>query len=302
MSGNRKKWKLHASRRTAGGEEPRVGFAVLKFSVAAALFAALAYGGHWVCAKLGDILKAQCVVENVLNPEQIRITTTPHISAALVRELFALTNGCNLATMDFAEKREEILHTHPLIKTLSVARRLPDKLEIIAEERTPIARINCSEDVFKTSKGETVRRQRWDVTDEEGVVFKFKLGDSAMLPRIVWGAHTPAKVGDTLSGHALSAVRLAEINARKEFPNFRLDKIDVSGNTYMYAYFFSATDVCCPIKIDWNYIDPPSQTDQPHLRKALGEITDICNNRLDGPLGTTFIVHEDGRVTAKYTE
>ncbi len=298
----RKMWRLHASKKSTNPDAGEAGRPLVKFAALAAVVATVAYAGYKACEKLGETLRAQCVVENAMDTEAIKISTTPHISEALVRELFSLTNGCNLATLDIAERREEILREQPLIRALTVTRRLPDRLEISAEERTPVARVNCAEDVFRTSRGDTVRRPRWDVADAEGVVFKFKLADSALLPRVIWGARAAAKPGERLSGRAMSAVRLAEINAAKDFANFRLDKVDVSNNTYLVAYFFATTEACNMLKIDWNFVDDPSSAAQPHMRQALGEIMKICASRLDGPLGTTFTVNEEGRLTAKYSE
>lgn len=232
---------------------------------------------------------AQCAVADVR--EQVKITATAHIRPSLVLELFGLTNGCNLAEIDFDRKRAEILESQPMIKTLSVTRRLPDRLEIRAEERKPAARVNYSEVEIADSAGRKSRMGRWQVADAEGVVFNFNQRETRLLPRIVEGRPS-AKTGQRLSGRALAALRLIDLCARHDFPGITLLDADVTNPTYLVA----ATGDYNTLKIDWNLVHDPESPSQPEMRRALGEIQGIVANRLAGSARSAFIVSESGRI------
>lgn len=293
MSENRKgrSRRLHASLKADGGQRSGAILAA-KIAFVAALGAGAVYGLCLAIGRLHDVWVAQCVVSDAR--AQVTVRTTPHISEDLVRGLFGLTNGCNLALIDFEAKRDEILREQPIMHRLEVTRRLPDRLEISAEERKPVARVNYSSMKIADGRGGVRDHGRWDVVDAEGIVFNFKLDDTKLLPRIVETSPS-AKRGQRLSGKALSAVRLIDLCSRRELAGLKLLDVNVSNGTYLIA----ATDDYNTIKIDWTFVDDPTSADQPHLEGALRDIRKIAADRLASPLRCTYFVNESGRVTMR---
>ncbi len=229
---------------------------------------------------------AQCVVEDV--KAQVTVRSSPHVKEDLVLELFGLKKGCNLSTMDLAGRREEILRTRPIVKSIAVRRRLPARLEIDVEERVPVARVNYS------GKTRDKPYDSWDVADAEGVVFNFPLKDSRMLPRIVDAAGLPEiKRGERLSAKAMSALRLVELASRKDFPHISILDVNISNNTYLIA----ATSDYSLIKFDWEYVDDPFAPGQPHIEEALKNIEMMLSGDIPLPVRCTFFVAEAGRVS-----
>ena len=232
-----------------GGASRRYAFAA---KAGAAVFIAVLSAWLIYCAWrfLDGLWTARCVVEDV--KAQIEVRTSPHVREELVLGLFGIKKGCNLATLDLAGKREEILKTLPLVKAISVRRRLPARLEIDVEERTPVVRVNYS--------GRTRDKpfDSWDVADSEGIVFNFPLKDSRTLPRIVDAKGLPAvKRGEKLPARAMSALRLVEAASRKEFPHISVLDVNISNSTYLIA----ATSGYSLIKFDWEYVEESGTPD-----------------------------------------
>lgn len=258
--------------------------AVVVLALGAAIF--LAWRGF---AALRDLWTEQCAVRDV--HAQVEVSASPHMSAAMILGLLGVTNGCNLAEMDFERLRGRILAAQPMIKTLEISRRLPGGLSVRVEERTPVARVNYSSMVLRDSQGRATRHGRWDAVDAEGVVFNFSRDDTKLLPMIV-ESRPSAKRGERLSGKALVALRLIVLCSRPEFAPLRLRDVDVSNATYLKA----ATGDYDAVTIDWTYPDPPESPVQPKLERALAEIAAIGRNRLAGPFRNVFTVTESGRV------
>lgn len=287
--------RLHASVNARRGDAAPAGVAAAKIALAAILLGAAAFGAWKLCAKLHAEWVAQCVVPDVKAPGVVTVNATPHIREELVRGLFHLTNGCNLALIDFEEKRIEAMKSQPLIKSLSVTKRLPASVEISVEERKPAARVNFRTERAKDANGRPIPMRNWDVADADGVVFGFSKKDSASLPVVKTGAAKGVPKGARLEGRALSALRFVEICAAT--PDLRLDEVDVSGKSYMTARFSSgrAGDGNI-VKIDWDWVDDPADRGQPKLSLAVKNLMDVVNTSLTGAMCTYFI-SEGGRVS-----
>ncbi|MBQ5531831.1 MAG: FtsQ-type POTRA domain-containing protein [Kiritimatiellae bacterium] len=261
-----------------------------------AVFAALAAAAVFVFGRCRDMWISQCRVTDARR--QISIEATPHIGEDLLLELFGLTNGCNLALMDFEALRGEILREQPMIKELSITRKLPGRLEIKAVERKPVARVGYSERTITDRSGRIAKRPYWLLTDSEGVVFRFSLAETKLLPRIVGaggrraGARPPLKPGERLSGREMAGLRLVCESRNMDPPVLQLLDVDISDPTYLTA----ATAGYDTIKIDWQLVHDPESPSQPGIRNALDEIRSIMSNRLAGPLRSVFTVSENGRV------
>lgn len=268
-----------------GGVRRRLAaFAAVAFGLAAIAAAAM------LLSKFRQAYLAQCVLSD---PDaQIETVTSPHIKRALLLDLFGLTNGCNLALMDFKALRKEILRKQPVVKSLSVTRRLPGGLVIAADERKPIARVNYTPVKIKNGDGRVETSYHWNVVDAEGVVFRFSQSETRLLPRIVEKRRSAAP-GEKLSGRPMAALRLIDMCARRDFPSISILDVDVSGQSYLVA----TTRDYDAIKIDWARVNENGDGRQDGIRSALGQIQSIILSRLAGPLRKEFVVSEEGRVT-----
>ncbi len=225
---------------------------------------------------------SQCYI--IDETEQVSVKTTPHITEKTVRSLFGLKNGANLAKIDFKSKREEILRKYPIFKSISIKKRLPDKIEIVIEERKPIARINYK----KSSNG----WDSWDVVDDTGMVFKFNLNATRSLPHIRERIQS-ASNGQKLTGKAVMGLKLVKICTNNDNLSFSLAGVDVSNSTYLIAY----TRDYDTIKILWDFAEEKGESDTTNLQNAIQMICDIVKSNLKIGYRQTFIVTGNGRVT-----
>lgn len=261
MRKNRKrKTILHSAMRQnamsrAGGRRPLVVAAL------AALVAALSVGGYLAYSRLRAIWMEQCVLTDV--ERQVTVSTGTNIKPGLILDQFGLLKkGANLAEIDFEKKRNDILHRIPNIRSLTVSRHLPDRLEIVVEEREPIARMKV-----RGSKGVTGR-----VVDAEGVVFVREAGTS-LLPVIYEAKSSFTAAGKTLSGRAAAALRMLEA--------CRMDK-DLAGlgivevYTHHLDYLIATLDNYSLAKIAWEGMDAPTAgTDD----LMLDQLRNFCSSK-----------------------
>lgn len=172
--------------------------------------------------KLRGVWLEQCRIRDVA--EQVSITSGKMVKADILAWEFGLTNGANLALIDFKKRRAEILRKIPNLRSVTVSRRLPDKVTITTEERTPIAQLN-----YRGRKSTTGK-----VVDADGVVFICQRG-TRMLP-VIREAQAPGTAsGSTLSGRALAALRLIEVCRQAEFIELAVQEVDTSKRDYLMA-------------------------------------------------------------------
>lgn len=244
-----------------------------------ALSAVLSVAAGVLIVKAGERMcaawNAQFAVDDVL--AQVTIRSTPHISDEMVRQAFGLTNGCNLATIDFAACRRRTLERQPLIRSIVIDRR-GKTLEIAVEERKPVARINL--ETRRVSRGgKTSEIHLWDAVDSEGVVFSFNRRDTVFMPAIK-GLPAAVRRGGRISGRALSALRMIEIcAANRDLAVIGLDSVSVANSTYMQA----CTKDYSIVKIDWQLLDEPTDPRQKNLRLVLTNLRDTIEKRLTPP-------------------
>ena len=203
-----------------GGGGARGALALVAIVFAAAVCAGLfaAYD------RLRDVWREQCVLTDPAS--QVSISAGRLVKADVVADAFGLRNGANLAEIDFAARRADMLAKHPAIRDISVTRRLPRRVEISVFEREPLVRLGVS-----GRKGDSGR-----VADEEGVVFGCRRG-TGMLPIIkepsAPGGETPA--GRRLSGRQLAALRMLRACRAPAFQGLRFLEVDVSKPDYLVA-------------------------------------------------------------------
>lgn len=284
MSASSSGGRRHASLSSRRGDAEPASFTAVKMTVLAVALAGAAYGAYKLVSRLHSRWVAQYVVHDVKAPGVVEVHTTPHLTEEQIRDLFGLTNGCNLALIDFDEMRSEILRREPIIKSLSVTKRLPNSVSITAEERKPVVRVNYQVEVMKTADGRSRRHERWDVADSEGVVFRFSRKDSQLLPRIKGGPNPPVERGGRLTGKALAALRLVEVCSSKEFAGMNFDEIDISGASYLKAHFGAPTGEGNVLCVDWNFMGGADDDPTPRLKTAVQKVRQSIATRLPGPM------------------
>jgi hypothetical protein len=183
------------------------------------LASAACWGAHRAWCALSERYFAQCRIIDTDEDVVIVIKgSAKMVHRDLVSVVFGLTNGANLAQIDFAGKRAELLKKAPSIRALTIERRMPNRITFEIFEREPIAR------VASASRRATINR----VADTEGVVFRFHRSIAA-LP-IIREAETPeTPPGARLSGASAAALHLVQaLNERADLGNFRVLEIDTS--------------------------------------------------------------------------
>lgn len=237
----------------------------LAWALAAALAAAMAVFAVWGCVRLRDMWIEQCVVTDV--SRQVTVTTGANIKPGLLLEQFGIAEGVNLARIDFAERRDAILAKIPNIRSLTVSRRLPDRVEIVAVEREPVARLNVRGGVRATGR----------VTDAEGVVF-LRLNGTSLLPTI-FETGTPTAVGKRLDGRSRAALSLVTAAQESGFSDLGVQSVDTSRRDSLHAILGDYTS----LDVAWEGFDgPPTAASEAALR---AQLTTLVQARRSSPGG-----------------
>lgn len=218
-------------------------------------FAALLAAGVFGFGKLRDIYLEQCVISDM--SEQVSITSGKMVKADVIAENLGLRKGVNIATIDFAEKRRELLARIPTLRTVTITRRLPDKVVISAEEREPIAKLGV-----RGRRGATGR-----VVDVEGMVFPCMRG-TQLLPAIIEPPPGTA-IGRMLKGRALAALRLVDMCREPEFSDLAVLDVDISKPDYLLATLGGSY---ARAKIAWDGMDDPEGHRRDDLAARLSKL------------------------------
>ncbi len=266
----RNKQVLHSAvKRTRGAGSPKFRrvLRVFLLLLALAFLGAVGYLGVRAFNFLKACWEELCVITDV--DAQVSISATPHVTAEHIREWFSLTNGCNLAHLDLNEIHARVIREHPIVKKMTVARHLPNRIEIAVEERKPVARIN-----LRRAKGKN-DIDRWDVVDLDGIVFEANRRESRGLPVIL--EKTPsAKRGERISGRALVALRLVELCDVRNIVSFDLPEIATDNPTYLKATTVNYSTV----RIAWHLLDDARDEEQPALSRILTNMQQLMNQGL----------------------
>ena len=223
-------------------------------------------GGALGFGKLRDIYLEQCVVTDM--SEQVSITSGKMVKADVIAENLGLRKGVNLALIDFAEKRRELLSRIPTLRTVSITRRLPNRVEITAEEREPLAKM-----ALRGRRGVTGR-----VVDVEGMVFPCLRG-TQLLPAIVEPPPGTA-IGHMLKGRALAALRLLEACRDPKFADLSVLDVDISKPDYLLV---TLGGTYARAKIAWDGMDEPEGHSRGDLESRLSMLrTAIRSGAADG--------------------
>ena len=222
-------------------------------AAAAIILVALGTGAVLGYEKLKGIYLEQCVITDMST--QVEISAGKMVHPSTIAEELGLRVGANLALIDFSAKREELLAKVPNLREVRISRRLPDKVVISTDERTPVARMG-----LKGKNNVTGR-----VVDTEGMVFIWQRGTQT-LPTIREPQHPGTPKGQRITRRTLAALRLIEACREPEFLEFGVLEVDVSKPDFLLATLGNYSTV----KIAWEGMDEQTPASHADLVRKLG--------------------------------
>ena len=214
---------------------------------------------------LRGLYEEQCVVTDFA--EQVEIVSGKMVKPDVIAECFGLREGANLARIDFDEKRAEILKKIPTLKAVSVTRRLPNRVRIHAEERTPVARLSTVGRKSPTGR----------VADSEGVVFSCARGTQT-LPVVREARLSATGVGQTLKGRVRAALDLVLACRDPEFADLGLLEIDTTKPDFLVMTLgdYSRAKIC------WEDMDEATPAARAALAVRLSGLGRAFRSRCEG--------------------
>jgi len=253
--------------------------------VAAAALGAVIWGATAGYGALMSAYDEQCrVLDADVDVAVVVNGSAQMVSRDLVVDFFGLTNGANLAQIDFARRRAGLLKT-PNIRDIRIERRMPNRVTVEVFERTPIARV----------AGRSRRSATDRVVDVEGVVFRFQR-NIADLPIIREAEQTNTPPGHKLVGSAAAAVHLvAALAAATDLGDFRVLEIDTSPHDYLLLTLGNYARA----KMAWEHMGKDDAAAKASLKGQLSRLARALETRLTP--GTTLwnaMDYEGGRIYA----
>ena len=231
-------------------------------ALVAVTLTALAFG----FCRLKELWLEQSVIRNM--SRQVAISSGKMVKADVLAENFGLKTGANLALIDFTAKRKELLKRIPNLKSITVARHLPDRVEITTEEREPIVRVNI--------RGR--RNESGKVADAEGVVFICQRG-TGLLPVIRESAVGATAPGHRLDKRARAALALLDVCRDSEFQELAVLEADITRPDYILATLGSTY---AQVKIAWEAMDEDTPAARSSLRRQLRLLTKAMHTSAGG--------------------
>jgi len=229
----------------------------------AVILGALVVGAFVGADKLRSLYLEQSVITDMA--AQVTITSGKMVKADVIAENLGLRVGANLATIDFAEKREKLLERVPNLLSIHVSRKLPDKITVTAEERVPIARLEAPGS----------RKASGRVVDTEGMVFIWQRGTQT-LP-IIRENQTPGlPKGHRIKGRANAALRLIEACREPELLELGILEVDTTKHDFLVATLGNYSKV----KILWEDMDEPTPDSHANLVRRLTNLRDAIRSRI----------------------
>lgn len=225
---------------------------------------ALAIWGIWaICQRLASTYNRQCRVTNI--GEQVEISTGKQINARMIRVHFGLTNGADLASIDFARLRERLLADTPNLKDLKIALRQPNHLRIEAIERIPIVRV----------MGYGPKASKNYAADREGYIFWYPQRETALLP-IIRDAKMKSGGQKRISGMALAALNLLEEASSPEYDVLKIQEVDTLKRDYLLVTLGDSSRA----KIAWEDMGRPSRESHASLTNQLSRLTQVVRSNV----------------------
>lgn len=225
---------------------------------------ALAIWGIWaICQRLASTYNRQCRVTNI--GEQVEISTGKQINARMIRVHFGLTNGADLASIDFARLRERLLADTPNLKDLKISLRQPNHLRIEAIERIPIVRV----------MGYGPKASKNYAADREGYIFWYPQRETALLP-IIRDAKMKSGGQKRISGMALAALNLLEEASSPEYDMLKIQEVDTLKRDYLLVTLGDSSRA----KIAWEDMGRPSRESHASLTNQLSRLTQVVKSNV----------------------
>jgi hypothetical protein len=222
-------------------------------AVAVAAFALAAWGVTALFSHLHEMCNRQCIVTNC--GEQVEIIPGKIIPIGSYVSHFGLTNGVNLADVDFQALRLRILKDFHMLRDIKITRRMPNHVRIEAVERIPAVRI-C---------GSGAKSSPNLVADRDGVVFWYPRRETMLLPIVRETNKKATPAGERLSGAALAALKLLEESADPRYSILKIQEVD----TFKPDYLFATLGDSSRAKIAWEGMLNPTTTSRISLTNQL---------------------------------
>ena len=206
---------------------------------------------------------------------------------------FGLTNGANLATIQYETLRKSLIERIPNIKDIKVERRLPRRVTVDVKEREPAVRIAPAKGPPSTGL----------VADYDGVVFRTFNSPPLPIIREADGKHL--EPGHRLEGNAGAALRLVHLLAEAadaksdeapELSELRALEVDTSKKDFLLVTLGDYSTA----EIAWERMGEDSEVSRKSLRRQLLHLAQAIATRLT-PRTTRWIATEyekGGRVYA----
>jgi len=221
-------------------------------------------GGAKLCyERLHALCQEECVIRNMA--EQVEITSGKMVPASTLAEELGLKVGANLAAIDFTARRDAVLRKIPNLRTIRIARQLPDKVTVVAEERTPIARMGI--------RGKRTVTGR--VVDTEGVVFICQRGTQT-LPTIYEPQEPGTRKGERVRSRVLAALRLVEACREPDFLELGILDVDTSKHDFLVVTLGNYSKA----KILWEGMDAPTAASRQDLVTRLTRLRDAIRSKV----------------------
>lgn len=259
-------WRLWARRGVA--------LAVL-LGLATGLVASLAWGMHQVGRRLlwenDDYLcrTFEVTVAGDLPPDNILeflgLHETVNLWALLLARRVPASRLTARSPINIDQMRERFLLRVPSIATMEIAVRLPDRLEIRATERVPLAIVEASGSYNDFA------------VDRHGMVF-FAPRQDRHLPVISGLSGVDIRPGVDLSETLAAPLRLLDLLRHPEFSRtIRVRRLDVQPVDYIACLL----DVGTRVHISWADMDKPSPVADGPLKLKLGSLRSVLNDNRD---------------------
>jgi hypothetical protein len=229
---------------------------------------ALAGLAIWGVMQTLNRLEAACERQYVLTDaaEQVEIATGKAIPSGMIVDHFGLTNGANLAQIDFSARRRRLLLDMPNLRDVKITRRMPRNIRIEAVERIPEVRV--------IGGGRSVSRNF--VADRDGVIFWYPLGKTMLMPIIRETRENQPASGKKLSGMAMAALRLIEESSAPEYAVLKIQEVD----TFKPDYLFVTLGDSSRAKIAWEGMLKPTASSRISLTNQLTRLTRAIESNL----------------------
>ena len=244
----------------------------------------MAWGAVKLFNGLDRMVDEQCrIVDTDL--DVVVVTPGRMVQADVVTLHFGLTNGANLAEIDFATLRTKLLSRVPNVRDIRIERRLPNRVTIEVSERDPMARVASR---AKNSPSGLM-------VDKEGVIFRF-VRSTATYPVVRTGSDIKLAPGERLTGRAAAALLLVEVASLPEFMALNVQEVDSTPKDYVLVTLGNYSRA----KIAWEHMDADSRTSRESLRQQLKRLLDAFNTNLASPTATWIVTDygTPGRVYA----